>query len=73
MNFILFLLLIEMITCFLDSPLVIIWIRGLALELLLTMFWIWLIFFVLRAGKVSLILMTSDMLVLCLEAYAYDF
>ena len=73
MNFVIFLLLIGMITCFLDSLLVIIWICDLALRLLLTMFWIWLIFFVLRAGKAFLILMTSDVLVLCLEAYIYDF
>jgi len=72
-NFVIFLLLIGMITCFLDGPLVVIWIYGLALGLPLTMFWIWLIFFVLRAGKVSLILMTSDVLVLCLEAYTYEF
>jgi len=72
-NFVIFLLLIGMITCFLDGPLVVIWICGLALGLPLTMFWIWLIFFVLRAGKVSLILMTSDVLVLCLEAYTYEF
>jgi len=72
-NFVIFLLLIGMIICFLDSPLVIIWIHGLVLWLPLTMFWIWLIFFALRAGKASLILMTSDVLVLCLEAYMYDF
>jgi len=30
-------------------------------------------FFVTRAGKASLILMTSDVLVPCLKAYAYDF
>ena len=73
MNFILFSLLIGMITCFLDSLLVVIWICSLALGLLLTMFWIWSIFFALRAGKASLILMTSDVLVLCLKAYMYNF
>ena len=62
-----------MITYFLDGLLVIIWIYSLALGMLLTMFWIWLIFFILKAGKVSLILTTSDVLVLCLEVYIYDF
>ena len=73
MNFVIFLLLIRMITYFLDGLLVIIWICSLALGMLLTMFWIWLIFFILKAGKVSLILTTSDVLVLCLEVYIYDF
>jgi len=73
MNLVVFLLLIRMIICFLDSPLVIIWICSLALGLPLTMFWIWSIFFVLRTEKASLILMTSDVLVPCLEAYIYDF
>ena len=73
MNFVIFLLLIEIIVCFLDSPLVIIWIYGLVLWLPLTMFWIWSIFFTLRARKASLILMTSDMLISYLKVCVYDF
>jgi len=51
---------IRMMTCFLDGPLVVIWIQGLGLGPSIMMFCIWLIFFALRAGKVSFILMTSS-------------
>ena len=61
-----------MMICFLDGSLVIIWIHGLAFGLLLTILWIWLIFLALRAGKLSLILMTLDVLVPCLETCMYD-
>ena len=63
---------IRMMICFLDSLLVIIWICGLAFGLLLTILWIWSIFLVLRVGKLSLILIISDVLISCLEACMYD-
>ena len=63
-----FSLLIGMITCFLEGLLVIVWILGLGFEIPLTMLLTWSIFFALRAGKVSLILRTSDVLALVLVA-----
>ena len=73
MNFTVLSLLIGKMICFLDSSFVVIWMCGLDLGLPLTMFWIWSIFFALRARKASLILMTSDVFILCLEACTYDF
>ena len=64
---------IKMIICFLDSPLVIIWMHSLAFGLPLTMLWIWSIFLVSRAGKFSLILITSDVLISCLEVCVCNF
>jgi len=43
---------------------------GLAFEASLTMLLIWSIFFAPMEGKISLILMTSDVLVVCLETWA---
>ena len=56
------------IICFLDEPFVVIWIHGLGLGFSFTMLLILSIWFVFKAGKDSLILSTSDMLVGCLEA-----
>ena len=72
MKALIFSLLIGMITCFLEGPLVIIWILSLGLESPLTMLLIWSIFFALRAGKASLILRTSNMLADILVAWAYN-
>ena len=68
-----FSLLIGMITCFLDGPLVVILIWGLGLFWPLTMLFIWSIFCVLSDGNVSLIFSMSDMLTEGLKAYVYDF
>ena len=67
-----FSLLIGMITYFLEGPLVVVWILGLDFKIPLTILLTWLIFFALKAGKVSLILRTSDVLALVLVAWAYD-
>ena len=72
-NLVILLLFIGMIICFLDGSLVVIWIYGLAFGLPLTILWIWLIFLASRAGKFSLILITSDMLIPCLETCMYNF
>ena len=64
---------IKMIIRLLDSPLVIIWMHSLAFGLPLTMLWIWSIFLVSRAGKFSLILITSDVLISCLEVCVCNF
>ena len=61
-----------MMTCFLNRPFVVIWMCGLGLELPLTILLIWLIFFALIEENVFLILMTSDILMFCFEAWAYD-
>ena len=73
MNLLMLSLLIGMIICFLDKPLVVIWMHSLEFVLLLMILWIWLIFWALRAGKVSLILITLDILLVCLDACAYNF
>ena len=66
MNFFMLLLLIGIITCFWEGPLVVIWMRGLGLGVLLMIFW------VLRAENVSLILMISLTLVFGLRACICD-
>ena len=58
---------IGIMTCFLDGPLVVIWIRGLGLGLPLTMFWI---FFAPREGKVFLILMICSVFEAVVDACA---
>ena len=73
MNLILLSLLMGIITCFLEGPFIVIWIQGFILGVPLTMLLIWSIFFVLMEGNTSLILITSDMLVFCFKAWAYDF
>jgi len=65
-------LFIGMITCFLDGPLVIIWMQGLGLSPPLITFCIWLIFFASRAGNTSFILITSSIWEVGLEVCAYD-
>ena len=72
MNLILLLLLIGVITCFLNGPFVVIWIQGFAFGILLMMLLIWLIFFVLMEGNASLILITSEVLIFWLKTWAYD-
>ena len=72
MNEIVLLLLIETITCFLDGPFVVIWIRGLGLGLPLMMLLTLSICLAFKAGKDSLILNISEVLAVCLEACAYD-
>ena len=71
-NLMIFSLPIRIMTCFLDGPLVVIWMWGFGLEGPLTMLLIWSIFSALIDGKVFLILMTSNMLVFYLESWAYD-
>ena len=66
------LLLIGTITCFLDGPFVVIWIRGLGLGLPLTMLLTLSIYLVFKVGKDSLILSMSEVLAICLEACIYD-
>ena len=73
MNFELFSLLIGIITCFLDGPLVVIWIQGFTLGLPLTRLLIWSILFAPRNRKASLILMILEVLVPCFKTWAYDF
>ena len=73
MNFMLFLLLMVITTCFFDSSFVIIWIWGFAFVLPLTMLLICSILLVLIVRNASLILMTSDVLIFYFEAWAYNF
>ena len=73
MNFILFSLLMEMIICFLDGPFIVIWIQGFTFVLPLTMLLICLVLLASIVGNTSLILMTSDMLIFCFKAWAYNF
>ena len=72
MKLLLFSLLIGTITCFLEGPLVIIWIHGLGFRLPLMILLTWSIFFALRARNASLILRTSNVLADGLVACAYD-
>ena len=72
-KFFLLSLFIGTITCFLDRPFVVILIHSLGLPLPLMIFWILSILFALRDGKVSLILRTFSVLLLDLEAWAYNF
>ena len=65
-------LLIGMITCFLDSPLVVVLMCGFGRFWPWTMLFTWSILLAFKAGNVSLIFKTSDMLVEVLEAWAYD-
>ena len=67
-----FSLLIGMITCFLDGPLVVIWILGFGLDNPLTMLLIWSIFSTLRVGTVFLSLRTSAVLTVGFVAWAYN-
>jgi len=60
------------IICFLDGPFVVICMRGLGLGFLFTMLLTLLIWLAFKAGKDSLILSISDVLVGCLEVWAYD-
>ena len=60
------------IICFLDRPFIVIWMCGLCLGFSFTMLLTLSIWFVFKAKKDSLILSTSDILVGCLEAWAYD-
>jgi len=64
-----FLLLIGMMMCFLDGPLVVILIHGFGLFCPWTMLFTWLIFLAFKAGNVSLIFKTSEVLVEDLEVY----
>ena len=68
-----FLLLMEMMTCFLDGPFIVILIQGFCLFWPLTMLFTWSIFWAFSEGNVSLIFKTSDVFVKCLIAWAYDF
>jgi len=61
-------LLMEMITCFLEGPLVVIWIFGFDFIFPLMMLLTWSIFLALSAGNVSLILRMSDIEACDLEA-----
>jgi len=80
MNLLMLLLLIEIMTCFLDRPLVVIWIHSLGLGEPEMILWIQLTFWVFNIEKVFLILMTSKVLFAnldvcaldCFEACAYD-
>ena len=63
---------IEIIIYFLKGHLVVIWMRGLVLIGPLMMLLILLISFILTEENVSLILITSAMLVFCLEAWVYN-
>ena len=65
-------LLISMIMCFLDSPLVVILMCGFSLFCPWTILFTWSIFLVFKAENVSLIFKMSDVLVEVLEAWAYD-
>ena len=68
-----FSLLIGIMTCFLDGPLVVILICGLGLFWPLTILFTWSILWALRDRNISLIFKTSDVLIEVLEAWAYDF
>ena len=72
MNELLLSLLIGTITCFLDGSFVVIWIWGLGFGLPLMMLLTWLIWFVFKTRKDSLILSTLEVLAVCFEAWAYD-
>ena len=80
MNLLILSLLIGIMTCFLDRPLVVIWICSLGLEDLVMILWIWSTFWAFNAGKMSLILMTSKVLLAdldvcalyCFEACTYN-
>ena len=67
-----FSLLIGIMTCFLNGPLVVICILGFGLATFLTMLFIWSIFSALRAGNALLILRTSLVLAGALEIWAYN-
>ena len=73
MNFILLSLLMRIIMCFLDRPFIVIWMYGFSFKMPLTILLIWSIFFVPIDGNVSLILMISNVLIFCFEAWAYNF
>ena len=64
-------LLIGKITCLHEGPLVVILMWCLGLEVPLTISLIWLIFFAPMDGNIFLILITSKVLVLCFNAWAY--
>jgi len=61
-------LLIGIMTCFLDGPLVVIWILGFGLDDPLMILLTWSIFSAFRVGKVFLILRTSAVLTVFFEA-----
>jgi len=65
-------LLIGMMICFLDGPLVVILIRGFGLLCPLTMLFTWSILLAFRDGNASLIFKTSDVLTKLLAAWVYD-
>ena len=65
-------LLIGMIICFLDGPLVVILMWGFGLFCPWAMLFIWSIFVAFKVGNESLIFKTLDMLIDILEAWAYD-
>jgi len=65
-------LLIGMMICFLDRPLVVILMRGFGLLCPLTMLFTWSILLAFRDGNASLIFKTSDVLTELLVAWAYD-
>ena len=58
MKLVVLFLFIRIITCFLNGPLVVIWMWSLGLSLLLTMFCIWSVFFTLKVENMFFILMT---------------
>ena len=61
-----------MMTYFLKGSFVVIWMWGLGLRLPLTMLLIWLIFCTLMERNAFLILMISDILMFCFDAWVYD-
>ena len=67
MNISMFSLLIGIITCFLNSPLVVIWILGFGLDDPLMILLTWSIFSAFRVGNVFLILKTSAVLTIFFE------
>ena len=73
MNFILLLLLMGIITCFLNRPFIVIWIYGFSFEVSLMILLIWSIFFVPIDRNIFLILMTLDVLIFYFEAWVYNF
>ena len=72
-NFSLFLLFIETMTCFLDRSFIVMFCFGLDLLLPLMIFWIFSIFFACNFGKVYLILRISLVLEDVNKACMYDF
>ena len=72
MKFFLLALFMRMITCFLDELLVIMLICSLGFLLPLIIYWILLMFFILRVGKASLILRMFLVLLPILEACVYN-